>query len=344
MAAVLMVGCNSGAELVVERAPVAVSDVWAAGPDEAWGVGYTEGGSYTGPISTGPNIVRYDGETWTTAWESPGVSLSGVWGASASDVWAVGSSLGVAIIAHYDGSAWSLAETGLPFPDSGTEYLEDVAGTGPSDVWAVGGSDGSGDFAALVMHYDGTAWTVEPAPPAADLVAVHVTGDGTVWALSRRDGVFRRDGAAWTHFDSGLAIPDGAHLSRIGEADGRIWIGGAPGIAFFEDGAFVARESAEPGEVRGNDAIVRGDLQVFTTFDHGSSSCTFSGCTSGTSTEIATIHNRRAGGERTLEIESIQGEPSEFRTVSLSGVRFFATDAELWVLGPSYWRIPTPID
>jgi len=115
-------------------------------------------------------------------------------------------------------------------------------------------------------------------------------------------------------------------------------VGGQAGIAVLEDGAFVALDTDATATLRGTDALLHGDVRVFSTFDQGSTSCTFSGCMDGTSTRTATIH-LRSDRERLVTIRSIEPEPSEFRTVSLESVRFFANDAELWVLGPSYWRI-----
>ncbi len=328
----LLAGCTGGgAELIGERGPVAVADVGAAAPDDAWGVGRPEAGAFAGPVAIGPAIVRYDGETWSTAWESSGAALRGVWGAAPDDVWAVGSVLGVAVTVHYDGVAWS--ETALPAREGGTDELYDVSGAGPADVWAVGTTDASGTFAALVTRFDGSSWTLQPGPPAEALIGVHVTPAGVVWVLSR-EAVFRRDGETWTRLETGLL--SGAR--RIGESEGRIWIGGPAGIAVFEDGAFVALDTDATATLRGSDALLHGDVRVFSTFDHGSTSCTFSGCTEGTSTTIATLH-LRSDRQRTVTLRSIELEPSEHRTVSLENVRFFAIDAELWVLGPSYWRI-----
>lgn len=332
--ALLLAGCmGGGAELIVDRPPVAVADVWAAAPDDAWGVGRPEAGAFAGPVALGPAIVHYDGETWSTAWESSGAALSGVWGAAPDDVWAVGGALGVAVIVHYDGAAWSSAETALPWREGGTDELYDVAGAGPDDVWAVGTTDVSGTFAALVTRFDGARWTVQPAPPADALIGVHVTSAGVVWALSR-EAVFRRDGESWTRLETGL--PSG--VRRIGESEGRIWIAGRAGIAVLEDGAFVALDTDATATLRGSDALLHGDVRVFTTFDHAATSCTFSGCMDGTSTTIATLH-LRSDRESVVTLRSIELEPSEHRTVSLENVRFFVIDAELWVLGPSYWRI-----
>ncbi len=317
----------------MEQAPVSVRDVWAAGPDEAWGVGYhVEGEDFLGAgYGPGPNIVRYDGESWTTAWDSEGGDVyHGVWGAASDDVWAVGGGLGVAIIAHYDGSEWSELDTGLPFPASWTEELHDVGGTGPSDVWAVGSTSSTGSFGALVMHFDGVRWSVVSGPDTTGLIGVHVTSDGVVWTLSRRDGVFRRDGDTWTHFDPGLPLPSGAALARIGEAEGRIWIGGETGIAVFEDGAFVARDA--PMAARSRDALLHGDMEVYATFDHERSECDFlhTRCERLVDGQIATVRLRRPSGERALVIDS----------PGIMGATFFATDEDVWVLGRSYWRIP----
>lgn len=56
-------------------------------------------------------------------------TLRGVWGASGSDVFAVGE---VGTIIHYDGSVWTSMDSGT------TENLKAVWGSSGSDVFAVG--------------------------------------------------------------------------------------------------------------------------------------------------------------------------------------------------------------
>jgi hypothetical protein len=312
------IGC-AGSALVVEDPAVRVADVWASSAEDIWVVGAARGG---GVVSTGPNIAHFDGVMWSEVSGFDGISFRGVWGAGPDDVWAVGDSLGVPIIAHYDGSAWARFDTGVPFRD-GTDALWDVAGSGANDVWAVGVSDATGDFAPFALHFDGAAWSAAPMPnDAGDPISVAVTRDGDVWMLDRAGAVFRRQGVEWSRIPSDVPAP----LHRVEEDDGTIWIAGAAGIGTFDGSRFVARELADTAEVRGDDAWLAGDAAIFTTFTRATSSCDFAGCERGIDTRYADVHV----GARATSLRADE---------SLSFVRFFAIDGALWVFGPSYWRL-----
>ncbi len=94
--------------------------------------------------------------------------LNGVSGAASSDVWEVGYyTFGTekrTLIEHWNGARWSI----VPSPNSGKRLnvLNGVVAISPSNVWAVG-SAGSGnalDQITLILHWDGTSWTVVPSP------------------------------------------------------------------------------------------------------------------------------------------------------------------------------------
>lgn len=76
-------------------------------------------------------------------------SLTAVGGSGPSDVWAVGSG-GTAM--HWNGSAWSLVDTGTP------DTLQALWVGGPTNLWAVASS-------ATMLHGDGRTFTNEPAFP-----------------------------------------------------------------------------------------------------------------------------------------------------------------------------------
>jgi hypothetical protein len=79
----------------------------------------------------GAFILHYDGVAWTRT-EIPGASsLAGLWGSSASDVYAVGNG-----IFHYDGQTWTKIDE-----RSGA----DIWGPSPTDVYVVGAS-------GLILH------------------------------------------------------------------------------------------------------------------------------------------------------------------------------------------------
>ena len=72
---------------------------------------------------------------------------------------------GVTSKSHFNGTSWSLTQA----PDLGPNYPINVFNTvlalSPSNVWAIGqSSPGNQTFATLVEHFDGTSWTVQPAP------------------------------------------------------------------------------------------------------------------------------------------------------------------------------------
>ena len=92
------------------------------------------------------------------------VTLFGIWGSSPEDLWSIGfvpAGSTPAAILHWDGKAWSPAQ-GLPSGIMGKGQFFKVWGSAADDVWVVGSGD-------LILHYDGTTWTEQPA------------GDGTDW-------------------------------------------------------------------------------------------------------------------------------------------------------------------
>jgi len=143
---------------------------------------------------------------------SPGTniqSLLSVTALSSTDAWAVGFAgyidahgmfAELPLIEHWDGSAWSISGGHL-----GQGVLAGVAAVGPNDVWAVGhrGLDPL-EMRALIVHYDGTRWSVVPSPSAHEgtLGAVAVAGPDDIWAAGIELATFRTviehwDGSTW---------------------------------------------------------------------------------------------------------------------------------------------------
>src|SRR5205807_1332866 len=110
-----------------------------------------------------PLIEHWDGTRWTIG-KSPTTSrqeggLFGVAAIAPNDVWAVGDVLNGnggsrALVLHYDGATWSIADTSRESKLSG---LEGVSAISSTDVWAVGAHDHA---KTLAMHWDGTSWSV----------------------------------------------------------------------------------------------------------------------------------------------------------------------------------------
>jgi photosystem II stability/assembly factor-like uncharacterized protein len=137
-----------------------------------------------GPQARAGVILHFDGDLWSRAEEAETRSqlLYKVWGASASDVWAVGEH---GAILHYDGKTWSPVASGTSFD------LFAVHGRGPSEVYAVGGGQGTG----VILRWDGQRWSPFAEAEArlsgvwtAPGRALYVCGDRGFVARYGRDG------------------------------------------------------------------------------------------------------------------------------------------------------------
>jgi hypothetical protein len=135
------------------------------------------------------------------------------------DVWAAGyfQTTGVdpgrrTFMIHWNGADWTQVAT--PNPGAGNNQVYALEALAPNDVWAVGSSD-NGDpnaSSALVLHYDGAAWSTVAAPQphrntvltcisalaANDIWAAGYTG---VWGLDP-EGIqplaMHYDGTTWS--------------------------------------------------------------------------------------------------------------------------------------------------
>jgi hypothetical protein len=146
--------------------------------------------------------------------------LNAVDGASANDVWAVGSNqIGLgseALIEHWDGAAWSMnAQIQIGSGDTNLYAVDAVAS---SDVWAVGLYD---TVNPLIEHWDGTGWFISatPIPGATNvLFAISAVSASDIWAvgqysmgsLPNLNLAFHYDGTSWTQF----SVPSPGTLSN----------------------------------------------------------------------------------------------------------------------------------
>lgn len=178
---------------------ISSNDVWAVGSS-------VPHGAETTPVTT-----HWDGTSWSVV-PAPNAGSSGsLWGVAAvssDDVWAVGYAFRSntdrgPLTIHWDGMAWTVA----PSPDLGSSIgsLTSVTAVSSVDVWAVGSLRSADDeVSPLIMHWDGTAWTVVPSPNPPgdnDLRGVAEVSSNDVWAvgLSNNDSLIMHwDGTAWT--------------------------------------------------------------------------------------------------------------------------------------------------
>jgi len=160
-------------------------------PGSAWAVGYSQDDN---TFTDQALIERWNGTSWSlsTPASDPNGSqdqLYGAAGASASDVWAVGShfdfNLGGndGLIEHWNGSAWQLSAT-VP----AALQLTAAAAISGTDAWAAGQAT-SGQ--ALLLHWDGTSWTAVSSPTIASSnvypQALSATGTRDVWMVGYQE-------------------------------------------------------------------------------------------------------------------------------------------------------------
>lgn len=165
-------------------------------------------------------------------------SLHGVWGTSATDVYAVGEG---GMIARFDGRTWRPQVSGT------FETLRAVWGTSATDVYAVGDR-------GTIMHSDGGHW--RPVAPAAGLdcdfraiwaasaTDVYVVGGrGLTIPLEPELGgsiipagvIFRYDGGRWSRQQPSGHV---ATLTTVwGTSANDVYAGGAGGVVLHFDGS-----------------------------------------------------------------------------------------------------------
>jgi len=193
-----------------------LSGVTCVSTSDCWAVGATPNG-----ISRQTLIEHWDGTGWVIV-SSPNLTypaqdniLSGVACVSTSDCWAVGYEStpgGQTLIERWDGTSWAVVASANTQPG----YFLSVTCVSASDCWAVGSSGIPGSIGGLatsvplIVHWDGTLWTIVNSPntgiqqadvlngvtcaSASDCRAVGYTYDGNV---TYQTLIERWDGTSW---------------------------------------------------------------------------------------------------------------------------------------------------
>jgi hypothetical protein len=160
-------------------------------------------------------------------------------------------------------SAWSVFP--LPSLEGGAPYtLKGVWGSGPNDVWAVGGAGaGTHDVSAIILHWDGSAWSTSPAPVDGHwagyytLSGVWGSGPNDVWAVGGvcetggciAGTILHWDGSLWSATvplsDGGAALV--TSLTGVwGSGPNDVWAVGDVGILHWDGSAWSAPPFASP--------------------------------------------------------------------------------------------------
>jgi len=231
--------CGGGSDpawaVVAQGQPTALLSVWGSSATDVWVVG---GDPRDG---TGPIVEHYDGAAWTKldtgqrnvdlwwvkgfaggpvfmsgsngtilryqngAFEkltTPGTFIVfGMWGATPSDVWAVGGNFGGGGFAwRYDGSTWTV------FPDVPADIKSQgtcwkVNGISADNLW-ISGTNGT------TLHWNGTTLKRTDVPVEASLLSVAGNAERFVTVGGAFDGVlYENEGSGWHS-----AVPTGGPL------------------------------------------------------------------------------------------------------------------------------------
>jgi hypothetical protein len=176
--------------------------------NDAWAVGFH------GSDNIGTSAMHWDGTTWKSV-PTPNAGegtnkLNAVLALAPNNVWAVGFSTPAAppkraatltLIEHFDGTSWAVVPSPNVGPNSANQSnrLLGLTANSANDIWAFGSyfaADGSGHQMTLLLHWDGTSWTIASSPsptkggfPCDLLWAGVVPSPGDLWILgSVHDG------------------------------------------------------------------------------------------------------------------------------------------------------------
>lgn len=177
-------------------ATIALNDIWSSSGNEVFAVGHDCDIREPELVEEcWSDILSHDGNEWVQMESGlPGV-ISGIWGSSSTDVFAVGGRYDFltdtksSIIMHFDGNMWSANNSGID------KILVDVWGSSSTDVLAVG-------FAGVTAHYNGNSWQ-ELEDPCENISCDVLSG---IWGSSATDvflvgsegTILHYDGIDWT--------------------------------------------------------------------------------------------------------------------------------------------------
>jgi hypothetical protein len=167
----------------------------ASGPDDVWGFD-----------SGTPSADHYDGTSWSAA--SIPVSVSQASGNAAAGDWITGT---VAAqpkrveLLHWSKGAWRnavLPKIAVPAGDQMFPGGVDAATL--ADIWVtvgVGPSAGRGPVTAVLLHWNGKAWSKVAVPQGVSLGSLASDGHGGAWMTADQSAlvIYHYSDGRWTH-------------------------------------------------------------------------------------------------------------------------------------------------
>jgi hypothetical protein len=210
--------------------------VSAVASNDVWAVGDSTG--------LGPVIRHWDGAGWTAVQPAAPPDgahvgadrLNDIAAVSKTLAWAVGSFSDrntpgpVTLVERWDGTKWSRATS--PNPGRLSNTLQGVASLSATNAWAVGWhlSD-AGNNVALVLHWDGRAWTRSPVTlPSGntELQSVTAVSAKNVWAVGNHEGrplAMHWNGTRWRVLPE-PALTESWLSAAAPDGGGGVWVGG----------------------------------------------------------------------------------------------------------------------
>lgn len=172
-------------------------------------------------------IVHYNGSSWAPMFRSDGL-LQDVWGSAWNDVFVAGSDQWAVIgkVLHYDGSEWTEIYTDSEISLSG------IWGSAWNDVWAVGHRSSGGTGA--ILHYNGSGWT--EVPVSADVIhGVWGSAGNDVFAVGDNGTLLHYNGSSW----SSMTSPTTTYLYAVwGSAGKDVFAVGYEGVIVHYNGSY----------------------------------------------------------------------------------------------------------
>jgi photosystem II stability/assembly factor-like uncharacterized protein len=264
-------------------------------------------------------------------WMNPasnGNTLTDVWGPSANNLFATGSS---GIVMRYDGEKWRLTRTPV------TENLNAIWGTDATDAFAVG-QEGT------ILFFNGTSWTKQTSPTDQTLNDVWGTSATDVYAVGQQREVVHFNGAEWDT----MAVADGIEIlysvwgsssqdiyatglgKKLLHYDGVSW-GEVQTNASFALNAVWGTDSTDVFAVGGAGAAVHYDGVSWNNIDVGASF--FPNTVWGTATDdVYAMGSGSGAASNAYHWDGFSWTPVETHT--LDGVaRVFGVDSEVIAVG-----------
>src|SRR5215472_5242105 len=192
----------------------ALNAVGAVSPDDVWAVGVATPADSGVPQTL---IEHWDGLSWSIvpSPNRPGRDaqnvLQGVTAVASDDAWAVGYSVDLdsptiysTLTLHWDGVNWTIVPSpNLEQAPHAYNALLGVSAVASDDIWAVGGAPVADAGRAIFMHWDGSSWSLFPAPREmmfwfdSSRVAVVAIAPDNAWSIGPGDST-HWDGVSWS--------------------------------------------------------------------------------------------------------------------------------------------------